>query len=51
MPSQEEADRVIARIIKQMHDAGADRWSIQDKGALLAAVKLALVQRREDANA
>lgn len=36
---------VIALVIKILYAAEANGWSIQDKGTLLAAIKLQLAER------
>lgn len=41
-------DEVIARIIKALYDAGASKWPIKDKAALLAAVQLSLMPTPEN---
>ena len=46
MATKRERDELVAAIVKVLYDAGADQWSIQDKGVLLAAIKLALRKRR-----
>ena len=38
-------DQVIQKIVELLYQAKAMRWSIQDKGALLAAVKLQLQEK------
>lgn len=42
MAKKEEVDRVIRKVVKALYDAKANKWSVQDKGALLAAIKLQL---------
>ena len=42
-----DTDKVIQKVIKLLYDSGANGWSVQDKGALLAAVKLQLVEKPE----
>jgi hypothetical protein len=42
MPRKNERDEVIQQVVRILHDAGADRWSVQDKGVLLGAIKLQL---------
>jgi len=37
-----ERDKVIEQVISLLYTAGASAWSVQDKGTLLAAVKLQL---------
>lgn len=48
MADKKKRDQAIAQIIRILYDAGASKWSIQDKGTLMAAVKLQLqeVDRR-----
>lgn len=36
---------VIAAVVRILFAAGASRWSVQDKGNLVAAVKLQLSER------
>ena len=38
-------DEVIAAIVKLLYDERAMSWPMQDKGALLAAVKLQLSEK------
>ena len=38
-------DEIIAKIVAQLYKARAFDWSVQDKGALLAAVKLQLQEK------
>lgn len=40
-------DEIIAEIVRILHDAQANGWTVQDKAALLAAIKLQL-QEPED---
>lgn len=40
-------DKVIDGVINVLSKAGASKWSVKDKGALIAAVKLALLPERE----
>ena len=42
MPDKTERDEVIQQVVQILHDVGADRWSVQDKGVLLSAIKLQL---------
>jgi hypothetical protein len=42
MPQKNERDKIIQQIVQILYDAGADRWSVQDKGVLLGAIKLQL---------
>ena len=42
MVSQSTRDRIIKRIVKLLYDERAYNWAVQDKGVLLAAIKLAL---------
>jgi len=42
MVSQAKRDRIIQRIVKLLFDEKAHTWSVQDKGVLLAAIKLQL---------
>jgi len=44
-------DSVIQKVIEILHQEKAARWSIQDKGALLAAIKLQLQETEERAKA
>lgn len=45
MASQEERDRVVAEIVRLLYEAKAAKWSVQDKGVLLAAIKLQLQEK------
>jgi len=36
---------VIAQIVKLLFDEGANKWSFQDKGTLLGAIKLQLMEK------
>ena len=38
-------DEIIAEIVAQLYEVKAFDWSVQDKGALLAAVKLQLQEK------
>ena len=38
-------DEVIAEIVARLYEVKAFDWSVQDKGALLAAVKLQLQEK------
>jgi len=49
MPTQEERDALIARIVKMLYEARANRWSVQDKGVLMAAIKLQLQEKERQA--
>lgn len=42
MPSKEERDRIIQEIVRILYDNKAYTWTVQDKGVLVAAVKLQL---------
>jgi len=42
MATQEERDRLISRIVKMLYDNQVHKWSIQDKGVLVGAIKLQL---------
>ncbi len=42
MPTQEERDRLIQRIVRMLYQNEAHKWSVQDKGVLVAAIKLQL---------
>lgn len=41
-------DEVINRITQLLHEQNAADWSVQDKGVLLAAIKLLLENRDEE---
>jgi len=45
MPNKRDRDKLIAAIVKALYDVNANEWSIQDKGVLLAAIKLQLKQK------
>ena len=40
-----ERDRVIGQVVRLLYESGAYNWSVQDKGVMLAAVKLQLSER------
>ena len=40
-----KTDAVIAQVVKLLFDEQANEWSIQDKGALLGAIKLQLMEK------
>lgn len=40
---QSKPDQVIDNVLQAMQQGGAGRWSIQDKAALMAAVRLQLI--------
>ena len=42
-------DSVIQKVVEILHQEKAARWSIQDKGALLAAIKMRLQETKERA--
>ena len=41
-------DNVIAKIVALLYEAGANKWPIKDKAALLAAVQLSLMPTPEN---
>ena len=41
-------DETIDRITQILYDENADEWSVQDKGNLLAAVKLSLQKKADE---
>jgi len=43
---KQSVDQVIAAIVKLLYEVGAMGWPMQDKGALLAAIKLQLAERK-----
>ncbi len=45
MASKEEVDNIIQQIVKILYDNGANKWGVQDKGALMGAVKLQLSEK------
>jgi hypothetical protein len=49
--TKQERDKVIQEIVKTLADAKANEWSVQDKGVLVAAVKLQLQQQKGQNNA
>jgi hypothetical protein len=51
MPTQEERDRLIQRIVRMLYNNGAYEWSVQDKGVLVGAIKLQLDENTRTANA
>ena len=42
MPTQEERDKLIQRIVRMLYNNNAHNWSVQDKGVLVGAIKLQL---------
>jgi len=48
MVTQAKRDRIIRQIVKLLFEEEANEWSIQDKGVLLAAVKLQLRERKAE---
>ena len=40
---------ITRKVVRDLHNAGAHKWTIQDKGVLLAAVKLQLSGRGNNA--
>jgi hypothetical protein len=44
-----DPDKVKAKVVKLLYDERAMDWSIQDKGELVAAVKLQLSEKRKQA--
>jgi len=47
MPN-EERDQVIANVVRILYEAQANKWPVQDKGVLIAAIKLQLAERPEN---
>ena len=45
MPEKKNRDRVIGQIVKLLYDEAACLWSVQDKGVLMAAIKLQLEEK------
>jgi len=43
--AEQTPEQVTAKIVKALFNAGANRWAIQDKGTLVAAVKLQLTEQ------
>ena len=43
----EKPDKVIGAIVKLLYDQGAMDWDVQDKGVLLAAIKLQLSEKEQ----
>jgi len=41
-------EQVAAKIVKMLYDERANTWSIQEKGVLMAAIKLQLQERERD---
>lgn len=50
MPTQEERDRLINRIVRMLYNSEAYKWSVQDKGVLVGAIKLQLDENTRSAN-
>jgi len=49
MATKQKRDKVIAAIVDALYRAKANEWSVQDKGVLMAAIKLQLVERKGNA--
>jgi len=49
VPSKEDRDRLIQEVLTKLYDAQAPTWSIQDKGVLVAAIKLQLEEKPQEA--
>jgi len=49
VPSKEDRDRLIQEVLTKLYDAQASTWSIQDKGVLVAAIKLQLEEKPQEA--
>jgi hypothetical protein len=47
MPTKEERDQLISEIVRTLYDRKAHTWSVQDKGVLVAAIKLQLEERSQ----
>jgi len=45
MPKKDERDQVIGEILRILYERKANTWSVQDKGVLVAAIKLQLEER------
>ncbi len=45
MVTQARRDRIIQRVVELLYEVKANEWRVQDKGVLLAAVKLQLRER------
>lgn len=48
MPTKEERDQLISEIVRTLYDRKAHTWSVQDKGVLVAAVKLQLEEKPQE---
>lgn len=48
MADRLRADEVILRIVKELYDNAAQDWTVQQKGSLLAAIKLQLQKREKE---
>ena len=48
MADKTERDQVIQQIVEILYKAQASSWSVQDKGVLVAAVKLQLQEHPRD---
>lgn len=46
-PEQTPAGETIAQIVRLLFDVKADKWTMQEKGVLTAAIKLALLGDRD----
>lgn len=42
-------EEITAQIIKLLYESGANQWSVQDKGILLAAIKQQLAEKETKA--
>ena len=49
MPTQEERDRLIQRIVRMLYNNKVHEWSVQDKGVLVGAIKLQLEENTRTA--
>lgn len=45
--SKEHRDQIIAQVVSILYQAKAHAWPVQDKGVLVAAIKLQLQERPE----
>lgn len=45
MTTQEERNRIIEAVLRILYDNQVNAWTVQDKGILVAAVKLQLEEK------
>ena len=45
MMAKETPEQVTARIVRELYNAGANAWTMQQKGVLMGAIKLQLIEQ------